>query len=70
MKDLGLLSFFLGLEISYYQSGYYLSQAKYASNLISLAGLTDSKTIHTPIEFNAHFFVTDGTLLSDGTLYR
>ena len=35
MKDLGLLSFFLGLEISYDQSRYYLSQAKYAFDHIS-----------------------------------
>ena len=34
MKDLGLLSFFLGLEISYDQFGYYLSQVKYASDLV------------------------------------
>ena len=70
MKDLGLLSFFLRLEISYDLFGYYLSQAKYASDLVSHADLTHSKTLHTPMESNAHFFATDGTLLSDGTLYR
>ena len=55
MKDLGLLSFFLGLEISYDQYGYYLFQAKYASNLVSRACLIDSKTVHTSMETNAHF---------------
>ena len=65
MKDFGLFSFFLGLEISYNQSGYYLSQAKYASDLVSRVGLIDSKTVHTPMESNAHFPTTDGTLLSD-----
>ena len=30
MKDLGSLSYFLGLEVSSDQNGYYLSQAKYA----------------------------------------
>ena len=47
MKDLGLLSFFLGLEILYDQSVYYLSQAKYTSDLVSCAGLTNSKTMHS-----------------------
>ena len=70
MKDLGLLNFFLGLEISYDQSGYYLSQAKYAYDLISHASLIDSKTVHTPMESNAHFSTTDGTLLSDGIFYQ
>ena len=70
MKDLGLLSFFLRLEISYDQSRYYLSHAKYASDLISRACLIDSKTVHTPMETNAHFSATDGNFPSDGTLYR
>ena len=69
MKDLGLLSFFLGLEISYDQSGYYLPQAKNVSDLVSHADLIDSKTVHSPMESNAHFSATDGILLSDGTLY-
>ena len=70
MNNLGLLSFFLGLEISYNQSGYYLSHAKYASDLVSHASLTYSKTVHTPMKSNAHFSTTDGTLLNNDTLYR
>uniref|UniRef100_A0A2N9IVC8 Integrase catalytic domain-containing protein n=1 Tax=Fagus sylvatica TaxID=28930 RepID=A0A2N9IVC8_FAGSY len=45
MKDLGTLSYFLGLEVTSSSDGYYLSQAKYASDLLSKAGLTDSKTL-------------------------
>ena len=43
MKDLGHLCYFLGLEVSSDSTGYYLSQAKYASDLLSRAGLTDTK---------------------------
>jgi hypothetical protein len=35
MNDLGSLSYFLGLEVSFDPNGYYLSQAKYALDLIS-----------------------------------
>ena len=49
---------------------YYLSQAKYASDLFSRAGLTYSKTMHTLMKSNAHFSNTDGTFLSDDTLYQ
>uniref|UniRef100_A0A2N9GXG9 Integrase catalytic domain-containing protein n=1 Tax=Fagus sylvatica TaxID=28930 RepID=A0A2N9GXG9_FAGSY len=48
MKDLGTLSYFLGLE----------------------AGLTDSKTVSTPLELNVKLNTTDGEPLSDATLYR
>uniref|UniRef100_A0A2N9IUD6 Reverse transcriptase Ty1/copia-type domain-containing protein n=1 Tax=Fagus sylvatica TaxID=28930 RepID=A0A2N9IUD6_FAGSY len=70
MKDLGTLSYFLGLEVTSSSDGYYLSQAKYASDLLSKAGLTDSKTVSTPLELNVKLNITDGEPLSDATLYR
>uniref|UniRef100_A0A2N9EIU4 Reverse transcriptase Ty1/copia-type domain-containing protein n=1 Tax=Fagus sylvatica TaxID=28930 RepID=A0A2N9EIU4_FAGSY len=45
IRDLGHLSYFLGLEVSSDSTGYYLSQAKYASDLLSRAGLTDTKLV-------------------------
>ena len=48
MKDRDTLSYFLGLEVTSSSDGYHLSQAKYASDLLSKAGLTDSKTVSTP----------------------
>ena len=70
MKDLGTLSYFLGLEVTSSSDGYYLSQAKYASDLLSKADLTDSKTVSIPLELNVKLNITDGELLSDATLYR
>ena len=54
MKDLGHLSYFLGLEITHSTDGLYITQAKYASELLSRAGLTDSKTVDTPVDLNVH----------------
>ena len=45
IKDFGHLSYFLGLEITYSIDGLYITQAKYVSELLSRAGLTDSKTV-------------------------
>lgn len=70
MKSLGQLRYFLGLEISDSADGIYLSQAKYASDLISRAGMTDSKTASTPLEGNCHLTPLDGSPLADPTLYR
>uniref|UniRef100_A0A2N9J458 Reverse transcriptase Ty1/copia-type domain-containing protein n=1 Tax=Fagus sylvatica TaxID=28930 RepID=A0A2N9J458_FAGSY len=79
MKDLGHLSYFLGLEIMatstgfFHKSsdyGFYLTQAKYTSDLLSRAGLTDHKIVDTPIELNAHLTPSSGELLPDPTLYQ
>jgi len=70
MKDLGHLSYFLGLEITHSTDGLYITQAKYASELLSRAGLTDSKTVDTPVELNAHLTPTGGKPLSNPSLYR
>ena len=70
MKYLGPLNYFLGLEVSSSANGYYLTQAKYTSNLISRASITDSKIVDTPIEYNCRLNSHDGESLSDATLYR
>jgi hypothetical protein len=79
MKDLGHLSYFLGLEIMatstgfFHKSsdyGFYLTQAKYTSDLLSRAGLTNHKIVDTPIELNAHLTPSSGELLPDPSLYQ
>ena len=69
MKDLGL-SYFFGFEITHSTDGLYITQAKYASKLLSRARLTDSKTVDTPVELNAHLTPTGGKPLSNPSLYR
>ncbi|KAL0553779.1 hypothetical protein IC582_007683 [Cucumis melo] len=66
----GNLSYFLGLEISSSPNDYYLSQAKYASNLLNRSGITDFATSSTPLDPNVHLTPVDGVLLNDPTLYR
>ena len=70
MKDLGPLNYFLGLEVSSSANGYYLTQAKYTSDLISRASITDSKIVDTLIEYNCCLNSHDGESLYHVTLYR
>ena len=70
MKDLGYLSYFLSLEITHSTDGLYITQAKYASKLLSQVGLTDSKTVDTPVELNAHLTPTGEKLLSNPSIYK
>ena len=60
MKDLGHLSYFLGLEITHSTDGLYITQAKCASDLLSQTRLTDSKTVDTLVELNVHLTPSGG----------
>uniref|UniRef100_A0A2N9FMT7 Reverse transcriptase Ty1/copia-type domain-containing protein n=1 Tax=Fagus sylvatica TaxID=28930 RepID=A0A2N9FMT7_FAGSY len=66
----GPLSYFLSLEVFSSSDGYYLTQVKYTSNLISRVGITDSKIVDTPIEYNNRLNTHDREPLLDATLYR
>lgn len=70
MKDLGPLRYFLGIEVESSPHGYILSQVKYASDLIAKAGLTDNKSVDTPLEMNTKLHPNDGAPLEEATLYR
>ena len=67
MKDLGILNYFLGLEVTSSSDGYYLSQANYASDLLSKVGITDNKTVFTPLEYNVKLIPLDSEPISDAT---
>lgn len=50
MKDLGALKYFLGIEVSRGTSGIYLSQHKYALDIIDETGLLGGKLAGVSIE--------------------
>ncbi|GJY19529.1 uncharacterized mitochondrial protein-like protein [Tanacetum coccineum] len=68
IKDLGDLNYFLGLEVAYMDSGLFLSQSKYAHDILQRASLLDSKPVATPlVPFET--FSSNGKLLHDPTFY-
>ncbi|XP_023755813.1 uncharacterized mitochondrial protein AtMg00810-like [Lactuca sativa] len=69
MKNLGLLCYFLGIEITLSKKGYLLSHTKYISDLFTWADLSDNRNIDTPLETNAWYSHADGVSLSDLNLY-
>lgn len=49
MSLFGELTFFLGLQVTQTPDGVFLSQSKFARNLIEKFGLTTAKDARTPI---------------------
>ena len=60
----------MDLEITHSTNGLYVTQAKYASELLSRAKLTISKTIDTSIELKAYLTLSAGKSLSNYSLYK
>lgn len=52
MSMVGELSFFLGLQIKQSEDGIFISQTKYARNLVKRFGLESAKHMKTPIGKN------------------
>ncbi|XP_023751168.1 uncharacterized mitochondrial protein AtMg00810-like [Lactuca sativa] len=70
IKDLGQQSYFLGLEVSYMEDdkGLFLTQAKYAHDILDRAKMLDAKPVSTPLSTN-DYLVSHGSPYSDPTLY-
>ena len=52
MTDMGLLHFFLGLEIWQDQSGIFISQKRYVQELLQVFDMQDCRPISTPMDPN------------------
>ena len=52
MKDLGLMHYFLGLEVWQRLDEIFLSQGKYIVKLLEKFGMVDCKSVSTPMELN------------------
>ncbi|KAG7536931.1 Reverse transcriptase RNA-dependent DNA polymerase [Arabidopsis suecica] len=50
IKDLGVLKYFLGIEVCRSKEGLFLSQRKYALDLLKLTGKLGAKPVDTPLE--------------------
>ena len=70
MKDLGQLTYFLGLEVHYRSHGLFVNQHKYIQDLITLASLEDTSSVDTPMEVNVKYRKDERDLLDEPTLYR
>ncbi|XP_021856709.2 uncharacterized mitochondrial protein AtMg00810-like [Spinacia oleracea] len=70
MKYLGELSYFLGLEVFRSSSGFFVSQRKYALDLLNEHQMVDVKPVQLPMESNLKLTTDKGELLPSPTPYQ
>lgn len=71
LKDLGKLSYFLGIEVSYPSTGgMFLYQSTYIFEVFSKAQMLEAKTISTPMVSGSIVSAYHGENFTDPYLYR
>uniref|UniRef100_A0A2N9GEP2 Reverse transcriptase Ty1/copia-type domain-containing protein n=1 Tax=Fagus sylvatica TaxID=28930 RepID=A0A2N9GEP2_FAGSY len=70
LKDLGPLHFFLGVEAHKVDSGMYLSQRRYITNLLRKTNLHEAKPVSSPMASSTILSQYTGSSLSDPSSYR
>jgi len=70
LKDLGPLSYFLGVEVVPHKHGILLSQRRYILDLLSRTKMTGANPVQTPLPTSPPISLHSGTRLSDPSSYR
>ena len=70
MKDLGVLKYFLGVEVARGPDGFVPCQRKYALDIISEASLLGARPAGVPLEQNHQLALSTSKELSDPAPYR
>jgi hypothetical protein len=72
MKDLGLMHYFLGLEVWQRPGEIFLGQGKYTVEILSRFGMMDCKSMATPMMTNLKKLSDSASdsYLVDPTMYR
>ncbi|RVW20273.1 Retrovirus-related Pol polyprotein from transposon RE1 [Vitis vinifera] len=70
MKDLGPLKYFLGIKVSRSSEGIFLSQRKYALDLLQETGMSGCQPVNTPIEEGLKLCVESNQVSTDKGRYQ
>ena len=69
MKDLGMMHYFLGMEVWQCADGIFLGQGKYAVEILKRFWMMDCKALTTPMESNLKLLSNYSTESVDATMY-
>nr|XP_016488613.1 PREDICTED: uncharacterized mitochondrial protein AtMg00810-like [Nicotiana tabacum] len=70
VRDLGKLSYVLGIEAHWTSAGLYLQQGKYMGDLLKCVQMDSCSNVSTPASPSTKLSSTEGSQFNDSTLYR
>ena len=70
MKYLGLMHYFLGIEVWQSPEKIFLNQGNYVVEILKRFDMLECKSMNTPMETKLKFLVDTTSELVDATLYR
>ena len=70
MKDLGRLSYFLGIAVTHISNGLFLSQKQYAASIIARAGMSNCSSCPTPVDTKSKLSGSAAAPYDDPTKFR
>jgi histone deacetylase 1/2 len=70
LKDLGPLHFFLGVHVRRTRTGFFLSQERYADEILERAAMSNCTPSATPVDTKPKVSSTAGKAAPDATFYR
>ena len=70
IKDLGPLSYFLGIEVQRSSNGLHWSQHRYITDLLQRMQMSTTNSVSTPMCPNTTLSLTSGSVMDDPTRYR
>ena len=69
MKDLGMMHYFLWMEVRKTTDGIFFGQGNYVVKILKRFGMMDYKAMTTPMESNLNLFSVASSELVDATMY-
>jgi hypothetical protein len=70
MTDLGMMKYFLGMEVDQSDKGIFVCQQRYAREILKKFHMENCKPVNTPLVQNLKLLMDDGATKIDGKVYR